>query len=118
MDEIKRMIKVAYEALSEKQAEDIRIIDISGVSTVADYFVITNGKNHNHVHSLVDNVREKMYKAGFECKAVEGYQYAVWVLLDYQDVVINIFSGDDRRFYDLERIWRDGKIIEDISELE
>jgi len=117
MDESKKMIEVAYEALTEKKAADIRVIDIIDVSTIADYFIITNGENSNHVQTLVENVQEKMYKAGYACKSVEGFRAANWVLLDYGDVIVNVFSKEDRRFYDLERIWRDGKIVEDLQEL-
>ena len=117
LDDSKRMVKVAYEALSEKKADDITVIDISHISTLGDYFVITNGQNTNHVQALVENVQEKMYKAGYACKSVEGFRAANWVLLDYGDIVVNVFSREDRRFYGLERVWRDGKVVEDIQDL-
>ena len=110
------MVKIAYDALDEKKAEDISIIDISGVTVIADYFLIASGANPNQVQALVDNVQEKLYKAGCECKQVEGYQGATWILLDYLDIVIHVFSREDRRFYDLERIWRDGRQM-DIDEI-
>ena len=112
MDSIKNMVKIAHEALDEKMAEEITIIDISKVSTVADYFIIANGRNSNQVQAIVDNVTEKLGRAGYDYRQIEGYQEASWVLLDYQDVVIHVFSSDDRRFYDLERIWRDGSLVE------
>ncbi len=112
MDSIKNMVKIAHEALDEKMAEEITIIDISKVSTVADYFIIANGRNSNQVQAIVDNVTEKLGRAGYDYRQIEGYQEARWVLLDYQDVVIHVFSSDDRRFYDLERIWRDGSLVE------
>lgn len=117
MDESKQMIEIAYEALTEKKAAEVTVIDIRHVSTIADYFIITNGENTPHVQALVENVQEKMYKAGYACKSVEGFRSANWVLLDYGDIVVNVFSREDRRFYDLERIWRDGKVIEDIQNL-
>ena len=110
------MVKIAYDALDEKKAEDISIIDISGVTVIADYFLIASGANPNQVQALVDNVQEKLYKSGYECKQVEGYQGATWILLDYLDIVIHVFSREDRRFYDLERIWRDGRQM-DIGEI-
>ena len=110
------MVKIAYDALDEKKAEDISIIDISGVTVIADYFLIASGANPNQVQALVDNVQEKLYKAGYECEQVEGYQGATWILLDYLDIVIHVFSREDRRFYDLERIWRDGRQM-DIDEI-
>lgn len=112
MNQSKEMAKIAYAALEEKKAEDIKVLDISEVSVLADYFIIANGTNKNQVQALVDNVQEQLHKAGYESKQVEGYQTGNWILLDYGDVIIHIFSKEDRLFYDLERIWRDGKIVE------
>lgn len=111
-EEIKKVVELACAALSEKKADDIKVIDISGISVIADYYIITNGENPNQVHALVDNVEEVLGRAGFTPKSIEGYGAANWVLMDYVDVVINVFSREDRRFYDLERIWRDGKVVE------
>ena len=108
----KEMVKTAVAALQDKKGEDIRVIDISGVTVIADYFIIASGSNPNQVQALVDNVEEQMYKAGYDDSRVEGYNTASWVLLDYNDVIVHVFSQDDRLFYDLERIWRDGKEID------
>ncbi len=108
----KEMVKTAVAALQDKKGEDIRVIDISGVTVIADYFIIASGSNPNQVQALVDNVEEQMYKAGYDNPRVEGYNTASWVLLDYNDVIVHVFSQDDRLFYDLERIWRDGKEID------
>ena len=108
----KEMVKTAAAALQDKKGEDIRVIDISGVTVIADYFIIASGSNPNQVQALVDNVEEQMYKAGYDDPRVEGYNTASWVLLDYNDVIVHVFSQDDRLFYDLERIWRDGKEID------
>ncbi|WP_099468235.1 ribosome silencing factor [Konateibacter massiliensis] len=112
MNNSKEMTKIAFQALDDKKAEDIRIIDISGVSVMADYFIIANGTNENQVKALVDNVQEELYKAGYESKQVEGYRSGSWILLDYGDIIVHIFSKEDRLFYDLERIWRDGKEVD------
>lgn len=114
MDNIKDFLKIAVNALDEKKAEDIKIIDISEISIIADYFIIANGTNPSQIHALCDNVTEKLGKAGYVEKQIEGYRNAKWILLDYKDVVINIFSKEDRDFYDLERIWADGKFIDHI----
>ena len=108
----KEMVKTAVAALQDKKGEDIRVIDISGVTVIADYFIIASGSNPNQVQALVDNVEEQMYKAGYDDPRVEGYNTASWVLLDYNDVIVHVFSQDDRLIYDLERIWRDGKEID------
>lgn len=107
----REMARIAVKALEEKKGEDIRIIDISSVSVIADYFIIANGTNTNQVQALVDNVQEALFKAGVEAKQVEGYHTASWILLDFNDIIVHVFSQEDRLFYDLERIWRDGTLI-------
>ena len=104
--------KLAITALEDKKAEDIKVIDISEVSVIADYFIIANGTNRNQIQTLSDHVEETLGKAGIELKQVEGYDNANWVLLDFRDVIIHIFDKENRLFYDLERIWRDGKMME------
>lgn len=104
--------KLAITALEDKKAEDIRIIDISEVSVIADYFIIANGTNCSQIQALSDHVEETLGRAGIALKQVEGYDNANWVLLDFRDVIIHIFDKENRLFYDLERIWRDGKIVE------
>ncbi len=114
----KEMAKLAYKALEEKKAEDIKIINIEGISTLADYFIIASGSNNKQVQAMADNVEEVLYKAGYEKKQTEGYSTANWILIDYGDIVVHIFDTENRLFYDLERIWRDGKSItvEEIGE--
>lgn len=111
------MTKLAIKALEDKKANDIRIIDIQNISVIADYFIITSGSNKNQVQAMVDNVSETLGRAGYEPRQVEGYATASWILMDYNDIIVHIFSEEDRLFYDLERIWRDGKQI-DISAFE
>ncbi len=112
VDRSKDMAKIACAALEEKKAEDIRVIDIHEITVLADYFIIANGNNRNQVQALVDNVQEALYKQGYESKQVEGYNTGSWILLDYGDIIIHVFSKEDRLFYDLERIWRDGKFVD------
>lgn len=106
------MLKIAYDALDEKKAIDTKAIDISEISLLADYFLITSGSNPNQVHALCDNVSDKMSKAGFSAKKTEGYNNANWILMDYGDVIIHIFDKENRSFYNLERLWADGKEVE------
>ena len=108
----KEMTKLACNALEDKKASDIKIIDIVEISTLADYFIIASGTNRNQVQAMADNTEEILGKAGYEPKQIEGYQSANWILMDYGDIVIHIFDEENRLFYDLERIWRDGKLIE------
>lgn len=112
MNQALEMARVAYQALDEKKGEDIRVIDISGISVIGDYFVITNGTSDSQIRALVDNVEEKMHKAGYELKEQEGNNSGTWVLLDYGDIIIHIFDRENRPFYNLERIWSDGKDVE------
>lgn len=107
----KEMVKIAYAALADKKAEDIRVIEIGDISIIADYMVIANGTNPAQVQALVDNVEEKLNEAGITNKRIEGSRNSSWVLMDYNDVIVHVFSKEDRLFYDLERIWRDGKDI-------
>ena len=108
----KEMTKLAINALEDKKAEDIRIIDISEVSVLADYFIIASGSNRSQIQALSDNVEESLARAGVNAKQIEGYDTANWVLLDFGDVIVHVFDRENRIFYDLERIWRDGKPIE------
>ena len=116
IEQSKKMAKIAYQALEDRKGEDIKIIDISEVSVLADYFIIANGTNDNQVRALVDNVEEELQKAGFEVKQREGYGLGSWVLLDFGEIIVHVFDKENRLFYDLERIWRDGKFT-DVSEL-
>jgi ribosome-associated protein len=105
------MVKMAYEALDEKKGEDIQIIEIKDISIIADYFIIANGSNASQVDALVHSVADKLSTIGFEPKRIEGVRSASWILMDYGDIVVHVFSKEDRLFYNLERIWRDGKTI-------
>lgn len=111
LDLSKKMASIAYKALDEKQGEDIRVIDISEVSVIADYFIIANGNNESQVRALVDNAEEALEKEGFIVKQREGYGHSSWTLLDFGDIIIHVFDKENRLFYNLERIWCDGKQI-------
>ena len=115
MEQSKEMAKLAYKALDDKKAEDIKVIDISEISVLADYFIIANGTNDSQVRALVENVEEELSKAGYEAKQREGYGLGSWVLLDFGNVIVHVFDKENRLFYDLERIWRDGKLVESTS---
>lgn len=117
MTKAAEMTKLAIAALEDKKAEDVCVIDISEVSVLADYFLIANGNNRNQVQAMIDNVSEKLGRAGFVAKNVEGYQTGNWILMDYGDLIVHVFDKQNRLFYDLERIWRDGKKM-DISEFQ
>ena len=113
---ILEVVKKAVEALEDKKAEDITVIDISEVSSIAEYFIIANGSNANQLAAMQDAVDEAFYKSGIHAKQIEGNRNSTWILIDYNDVIVHLFSKEDRLFYDLERIWKDGKVV-DLSEL-
>ena len=113
MNDVSRnMAKIACNALSEKKAEDIQLIDISEISVIADYFVIASAANTNQLQAMMDAAEEDLYKAGFHCAQKEGNNNSSWILMDYKDIIVHVFNKDNRLFYDLERIWRDGKVLE------
>jgi len=113
--ESREMAKLVVQALEDKKGEDIKVIDIREVSVLADYFIIANGSNISQVQALSDNVSEVLGKAGVHSKQVEGYDNANWILVDFGDVIVHIFDSENRFFYDLERIWRDGKLIDNAT---
>ncbi len=107
----KEMARLACAALEDKKAVDVKVIDIEKVSILADYFIIASGTNRNQVQAMADNAEEVLGRAGYQPKQIEGYQNANWILMDYGDLVIHIFDEENRLFYDLERIWRDGESV-------
>lgn len=111
MTKQREMAKIVFDALDEKKGEDIKIIDISEISIMADYFVVASGSSSTQIQALVRNVEENLHTAGYVMKRMEGDKNSSWVLLDFGDVVVHVFNREDRLFYDLERIWSDGKII-------
>ena len=108
----KEMVRIACKALDDKKAKDIKIIDIHEVSVIADYFVIASGDSTTQIQAMINNVEEHMHKNGYAVKRVEGNKNSTWVLMDFGDVIVHIFDKEDRLFYDLERIWADGKVLQ------
>lgn len=104
--------KAASSALAEKKAKDLVVIDIREISTIADYFVIATGTNPNQMSAMEEQVEEELHRLGLHPRQIEGNRSSSWILMDYQDVVIHLFSQEDRSFYELERIWMDGKRVE------
>ena len=104
----KEIVKLVYKALDDKKAQDIKVIDIAGVSVMADYFVVASGDNQNQLLARQNEVDKVLYEHGIHAKQVEGNRSSTWILMDYEDVIVHIFSQEDRLFYNLERIWQDG----------
>ncbi|MGN0499780.1 MAG: ribosome silencing factor [Ruminococcus sp.] len=103
-------------AISSKKGLDIKLIEIGDISSLADYMVIATGTSSTHVKAIADEVEYQLDNAGISVSHIEGYRSNSWILLDYVDVIVHIFSDEAREFYDLERLWQDGKEI-DISDI-
>lgn len=110
--DIKKLAGIVINALEDKKAEDIRVIDISEISILADYFIIANGSNSRQIQAFADEIEQKLAKEGCHLKQAEGYDSANWILLDFGDLIVHLFDKENRSFYNLERIWRDGKQID------
>lgn len=108
-----KILNTIYNAIDDKKGGNTRILDISAITTISDFFIITSGNNYNQVRAIADNVEEELLKKhGMRPERVEGYNNGEWILLDYIDYVIHVFDREQRLFYDIERIWSDGKEIE------
>jgi len=106
------MWRTAVHAAQEKQAKDIRVLDLRGVTDFADYFVLASGTTTRQIQAIVDEVESQLKKLGERPSSIEGYDNAEWVLMDYGDYLVHIFSEKARAYYDLERLWRDAKQLE------
>lgn len=103
---------MAAKAISSKKGLDIQVIEIGDISVLADYMVIATGTSSTHVKALADEVEYKLDEAGISVSHIEGYRSNSWILLDYVDVIVNVFSDEARGFYDLDRLWQDGKPVD------
>ena len=107
----------AAQQLFMKKAEDVRVINVSHMTIVADYFILASGRSDVHVKSLCDDIQKYMEKSGRQRLRIEGYRQGRWIVLDYGDVLIHIFHKSEREFYGLERLWTDGDNSIQITEL-
>lgn len=96
---------------SKKKAVDIKILNVKDISPIADYFVICSGNSSIHVRAIADEIEDKMAEKGINPDHKEGYQGAGWILLDYGDVIVHIFSAEYREFYGIERLWADAEVV-------
>lgn len=111
----KEVAAIAAKALDSKKGIDLRLIEISDISTLADYFLICTASSNTHVRTLCDAVEEAMDEAGEPMVGREGHCGGTWVVLDFGCVVVHVFTEETRAFYDLERLWQDGKQVSMIS---
>jgi ribosome-associated protein len=109
---MKDSLKIALKAADDKKAHDIVILDISHIASFASYFLFCSGESSRQIQAIADEVGARMKASGFKPSHIEGYRNAEWILMDYMDLVVHIFSRNARAYYDLERLWRDGKKLE------
>ena len=111
------LAKEACKILNNKKATELKIIKIEDISSLADYFVLASGTSNTHVNALADEVEVQLKKIGVTPDHIEGYLSNSWVLMDYDMVIVHVFTPESREFYDLDRLWQDGEPV-DISFLD
>ena len=109
---MKEILKRIVNIIEDKKGEQTVVLDISEISSLADYFVISSANNINQLQAISDDLQELLEKEGLKINKVEGAKNSGWVLLDFTDIVIHLFTKEDRIFYNLERIWADAKQVE------
>jgi ribosome-associated protein len=105
-------LKIAAKAADDKKAHDLVALDISAIASFANYFLLCTGDSSRQMQAIADEVESRLKAIGIRPSHIEGYQNAEWILMDYMDLVIHIFSKEARIYYDLERLWRDGKKLD------
>jgi ribosome-associated protein len=115
--ELDERVRLALSAAGEKKAINSIVLDLREIASFTDYFLLMSGTNERQVQAISDGIVETLKKAGSPALRVEGYKTAEWILLDYGDFVVHVFDEKARKFYDLERLWRDSKQVELPAEL-
>jgi iojap-related protein len=113
---VEELLETAVRACDDKKAEDIVVLDMRGISLLADYFVICHGNSDKQVQSIAREIKEQIEQAGSAIKSMEGYDEARWILVDLGDVVIHVFHKDERYYYNLEKLWGDAPKVSGMSE--
>ena len=110
-------IRLALHAAAEKKAIDLTVLDLRGVATFTDFFLISSGANKRQMQAIADEIVEQLKRRGSRAARVEGYRAAEWILVDYGDFIVHVFDEKSRRFYDLEYLWREAKRLDVSPEL-
>ena len=110
--DVNTVLETAVKAIDGKKANNIVALDMRNVSLMADYFVIADAASNRQVQAIVTEVKDKVQAAGGEVKLIEGFQSADWVLVDLGDVIVHVFSTEQRDFYNLERLWHDAPYVD------
>ncbi|MCQ4086211.1 ribosome silencing factor [Saccharibacillus sp. JS10] len=109
-----QLLRLATEAAADKKAMNVVALDLTGISLVADYFVICHGNSDTQVQAIASEVRKSVLDAGGTIRGIEGMDSARWVLMDLGDVIVHIFHRDEREYYNIERVWSDAKVVETV----
>lgn len=106
------LVELAYNAADDKRAEDIVVLDMKGVSLIADYFLICHGNSDKQVQAIARELKDRAEENGYTVKRLEGFDQARWILVDLGDVVAHVFHKEERGYYNLERLWGDASFVE------
>lgn len=104
--------KVAQAAIDDKLGEDIKVLNLKGLSNIADCFVIASGKNVNQLRAMADEVEQRLFKEGIKLHHSEGYSGGTWILLDFGTLLVHLFNREERAFYGLDHVWSDAPSVE------
>lgn len=108
-EESRQLMEETVKILDGRKAKNIEVIHTEKLGSVTDYFIICSGTSSTHLRGIADEVLDKLKERGLTCAHLEGYDTARWILLDYLDIVVHIFQESDREYYNIERLWKDGK---------
>ncbi|MBF0464752.1 MAG: ribosome silencing factor [Nitrospirae bacterium] len=111
MEKTEKYLKTVVEALSEKKGDDTVVLDLRGLTQIADYFVICTGSSVPHIRALSDGVESKLKESKIKPLHIEGQRNNSWIILDYGDILVHIFNPETREYYELERFWLDARRI-------
>lgn len=105
------LVQLSVKAADDKRAEDIVVLDVQGISLVADYFMICHGNSEKQVEAIARELKDQAQESGFDVKRLEGLDQSRWVLIDLGDVIVHVFHRDERTYYNLEKLWGDAPTL-------
>lgn len=108
--EIRQLLETVVKAADDKRAEDIVVLNMKGISLVADYFIICHGNSDKQVQAIAREMKDKVEESNITIKRMEGFDEARWILVDFGDVIAHVFHKEERGYYNLERLWGDAPL--------
>ncbi|MCE5167726.1 ribosome silencing factor [Paenibacillus profundus] len=108
----KQLLEIAVDAAEDKKAMNLVVLDLQGISLIADYFVVCHGNSDTQVQAITNEIRKRAHEAGVHIRGTEGFDSARWVLVDMGDVIVHVFHRDEREYYSIEKLWSDAKVVE------